>query len=83
MATKIRLARFGAKGAPTYRIVAASSKKARNGRFLEVLGHYDPKKGLKGTQLDQERVGYWKQQGAELSPTVKNILKSLQANAPR
>ena len=76
MATRLRLARFGAKGDPFYRIVAAHSKNCRNS-FIEVLGSYDPKKGMKEAKLDLERVAYWKKQGALSTDAVSQIIKSV------
>ncbi len=79
MAVHLRLARFGGKGAPFYRVVAAHHKNSRNGRCLEVLGSYDPKKGFKEAKIKVERVAYWKKQGALPSQAVSQILKSLKA----
>ncbi len=78
MSVVIRLKRFGSIKKPFYRIVAADKSAKRDGRFLEELGHYDPKKGQDNIALDRERVEYWLKNGAKPSETVKSILKKLE-----
>ncbi|HNU69981.1 MAG TPA: 30S ribosomal protein S16 [Myxococcota bacterium] len=73
---KIRLARFGAKKRPFYRIVAADSHGKRDGRYIELLGTYDPLKDPPEVRLNSERILYWKSVGAQLSDTVASILKA-------
>lgn len=75
MPVKIRLARHGAKKKPFYRIVAADSEFPRDGRFLEIIGTYDPLIDPAEVSLKQERVKYWIDQGAIPTTTVKNLLK--------
>jgi small subunit ribosomal protein S16 len=75
MAVKIRLARYGAKKRPFYRIVAADNDSPRDGRFLEKLGTYNPLRDPAQVSLDAERVKYWIGRGAEPTDTVKSILK--------
>jgi small subunit ribosomal protein S16 len=75
MAVKIRLARYGAKKRPFYRIVAADSDSPRDGRFLEKLGTYNPVKDPAQIILDAERIKYWIGQGAVPTDTVRSILK--------
>lgn len=77
--TKIRLARFGAKKKPFYRVVVAGIRSARDGRFLEVIGHYDPKKGIEKADFNKERASYWLSKGAQPTQVVKQIMKSAQA----
>jgi small subunit ribosomal protein S16 len=72
---KIRLARHGTKKRPFYRIVAAHGEKARNGRFLEILGTFDPRAAENQVNLKPERIQYWLGKGAQPSPTVKQLLK--------
>lgn len=72
---KIRLARHGTKKRPFYRIVAAHSEKARNGRFLEILGTFDPRAAENPVNLKPERIQYWLGKGAQPSPTVLQLLK--------
>lgn len=75
---KIRLARFGAKKRPFYRIVAAHGEFKRDGRFLEILGTYDPRvqEEAKKVNLKSDRVTYWLEKGAQPTETVKQILKT-------
>ena len=76
MSVKIRLARYGSKKSPYYRIVVASTEAPRDGRFLEFVGTYDPLKDHAEVTLKHERVKNWIEKGAVPSATVKNILKS-------
>lgn len=75
MSVKIRLARHGAKKRPYYRIVVADSQYARDGRFLENVGTYNPLQDPVEVTLKQERIKYWMDQGATPSDTVKSLLK--------
>jgi len=75
MPVKIRLARHGKKKKPFYRIVAADSEFPRDGRFLEIVGTYNPLIDPAEVSLKQERVKYWIDQGAIPTTTVKNLLK--------
>ncbi len=74
MAVRIRLARGGRKKRPFYRIVAAYSESPRDGRFLEVLGTYDPLKDPAEIKLDQEKVKKWLERGAKPSQTVRSLI---------
>ena len=78
MSVVIRLKRFGTKKKPFYRIVAATRSVKRDGKFIEELGHYDPKKQDDNIALDRERVEYWLKNGAKMSATVKSIVKKLE-----
>ena len=71
---KIRLQRFGAHKAPKYRIVAADSKSPRDGKFLEVVGTYNPLTNPAIVTVDAEKVQAWLAKGAQPTQTVKNIL---------
>ncbi len=71
----IRLKRMGSKGEPYYRIVAADRRKAPTGRFLDSFGFYDPLKKPMEIKVDEKRVFYWLDKGAQVSDTVKSILK--------
>ncbi|MCK4389765.1 MAG: 30S ribosomal protein S16 [Desulfobacterales bacterium] len=75
MSLKIRLARHGAKKRPYYRIVVASSDAPRDGRFLELVGSYDPLKKPAAVTLKHDRVKEWMKKGAVPTATVKSILK--------
>lgn len=72
---KIRLARHGTKKRPFYRIVAASSEAPRNGRFLEILGTYDPRSEKNPVVLKSDRIQHWLQCGAQPTETVSQLLK--------
>ncbi len=74
MAVKLRLTRMGAKKAPRYRIVAADSRTARDGRFIEILGYYDPTTEPETVKVDAEKALTWLNNGAQPSDTVRNIL---------
>jgi small subunit ribosomal protein S16 len=75
MATKIRLARYGARKNPFYRIVVADSESPRDGRFIEILGTYNPLAEPAAIELKQNRVQYWLEQGAKPTDTVRSIIK--------
>jgi small subunit ribosomal protein S16 len=75
MAVKIRLARHGAKKKPFYRIVATSSQAPRDGRFLEVLGTYNPLTEPAAIQVREDRVLDWLGKGAQPSDTVRSLLR--------
>jgi small subunit ribosomal protein S16 len=75
MSVKIRLARHGAKKRPFYRIVVADIESRRDGRFLEIVGTYNPLPDPAEVSLKDERVKYWIGQGAIPTATVKNLLK--------
>ncbi len=75
MSVKIRLARHGAKKKPFYRIVAADSRSPRDGRFLEVLGTYDPRNKAAGLRLKAEAIRGWLSRGAEVSTAVAKLIK--------
>ena len=72
----IRLARFGAKKKPFYRVVAIEKERARNGRSLEVLGHYNPMAHPAEVVLKRDRLDYWTRNGAQMSDTVKRLVES-------
>jgi small subunit ribosomal protein S16 len=71
---KLRLRRMGAKKQPSYRIVAAESSKPRDGRFIEIIGHYDPKTDPYTLRVDEERAKYWLDNGAQPTETVRALL---------
>lgn len=76
MAVRIRLTRKGSKKKPYYRLVAADSEAPRDGKFLEVLGTYDPKRNPAEISLQKEKVQRWLEKGATASDSAKAILKS-------
>ncbi len=71
----IRLRRAGATKKPHYRVVVADSRAWRDGRFVEILGHYDPRKNPAVVKIDAERADYWIGKGARPSDTVRSLLK--------
>ena len=70
----IRLARFGARKQPYYRIVAIEKDRARNGRSIEVVGTYNPRTSPASVELKYERIAYWQSVGAQLSPIVAKLV---------
>ena len=77
----IRLARFGAKKKPTYRVVVMDKERARNSRAVEVVGHYNPVATPAVVDLDYSRIEYWMKSGAQPSETVGRLLKNHPAPA--
>ena len=75
MAVAIRLRRTGRTKAPTYRIVVADSRSPRDGKFIEILGQYQPRTGEKALNLNAERANYWLDNGAQPSDTVRSLLR--------
>ena len=73
---KLRLQRFGAHKKPFYRIVAADSRSPRDGKFLEIVGTYNPITNPATVSVDAEKVNKWLANGAQPTVTVKNILKA-------
>lgn len=71
----IRLARFGAKKKPFYRVVVIEKERARNGRSLEVVGFYNPISRPVEVNLKHDRIDYWTKNGAQLSDTVKRLVE--------
>ena len=78
----IRLARFGAKKKPFYRVVVIEKEKARNGRNIEVVGHYNPLTQPAKVHLVHDRIAYWTKCGAQLSGAVAGLLKKNPAPEP-
>ena len=72
----IRLTRTGAKKKPRYRVVVIEKERARGGRFLEILGHYNPTADPIELKVDQERIQHWIGKGAQPSLTVARLLKA-------
>lgn len=79
MAVRIRLKRMGRKKRPFYRVVAADSRYPRDGRHLEVLGHYNPMTQPHTVKLELERVDYWLSVGAKPSDTVAGLIKKFRS----
>ena len=75
MAVKLRLMRMGKKKQPTYRLVAADGRSPRDGRFIEVLGTYEPRAEPSRINIDNEKAVNWLRKGAQPTETVQKILK--------
>ncbi|MXW22377.1 MAG: 30S ribosomal protein S16 [Candidatus Dadabacteria bacterium] len=74
---KIRLSRIGSKKKPFYRIVAADVRSPRDGKFLEILGHYDPRKKPHELKIDIERVQAWMDNGAKATNRVSKLISQV------
>ncbi|MGN1212955.1 MAG: 30S ribosomal protein S16 [Christensenellales bacterium] len=74
MSVVIRMARGGAKKKPFYRVVVADSRRARDGKFIEILGTFDPLKNPEEIKIDTERAKVWLGNGAQPSDTVRELL---------
>lgn len=75
MPATLRLMRVGRKGKPFYRVVVVDKRKKRNGRYIENLGTYNPLVDPAEIKLNQERLDYWKDKGAEISEGLHKLLK--------
>ena len=81
MAVAIRLKREGAKNSPYYKIVVADQRRPRDGKFIEIIGNYDPKKEGENFALQLDRAEYWVGVGARPSQTVGNIINKARKKA--
>src|SRR3954468_22077013 len=81
MAVSIRLRREGAKNRPYYKIVVADSRSPRDGKFIEIIGNYDPKKPGHNSTLNVARAEYWIDRGAQPSDTVRSLIKKSKKQA--
>ena len=79
----IRLARFGAKKKPSYRVVVIEKERARNSRSVEVVGFYNPVAQPTVVNLKHDRIEHWRKNGAQLSDTVERLLKKNPAAPPQ
>ncbi len=75
MAVKLRLVRMGKKKQPTYRVVAADSRSPRNGRFIEIVGTYEPRSDPSRIEIDGEKALAWLRKGAKPTETVEKLLR--------
>lgn len=83
MAVAIRLRREGSKDRPFYRIVVADSRKRRDGRFIEMIGTYDPMKKSENSLIDLEKADGWIGKGAKPSETVASIIRKARLAQPK
>jgi small subunit ribosomal protein S16 len=81
MAVSIRLRREGTTNRPYYKVVVADSRSPRDGKFIEIVGTYDPKKQGHNSTLEMERVEHWISKGAQPSDTVRSLIKKNRAVA--
>ena len=82
MAVSIRLRRTGSTRRPTYRVVVADSRSPRDGRFIEILGHYSPLTNPPTVKLDRAKVQAWIAKGAQPSNTVKRLMQNVREASP-
>jgi small subunit ribosomal protein S16 len=76
---KIRLRRTGARNQPSFRVVVADSRAARDGAFIDYLGHYNPRTDPPTLSIDREKARKWISQGAQPTDSVKQLLRTLDA----
>ncbi len=79
---RIRLTRMGAKKKPYYRVVVTERRQARDGSFVEILGHYNPGTNPPSIELKMDRVRHWLEHGAQPSETVQSLLKKATPPVP-
>ena len=71
----IRMRKMGSKKRPFFRVVVTDSRVARDSRFVEILGHYNPRLKPAKVEINRERIDYWVKQGAKMSDTVRTLVK--------
>jgi small subunit ribosomal protein S16 len=76
MSVRVRLTRVGSKKNPIWRIVVADQRSPRDGRFIEMIGHYNPQTEPSEIVIDDERLQHWLAQGAQPTNTVKKLMKA-------
>ncbi|MDQ6836900.1 MAG: 30S ribosomal protein S16 [Actinomycetota bacterium] len=81
MAVKLRLMRFGKKKQPVYRLVAADARSPRDGRFIEILGTYEPRQEPSRVVINRKRVDDWLSKGAQPTETVARLLRQAETEA--
>ena len=82
MAVRIRLTRKGRKKQPFYRIVVADSESPRDGKFLDIVGTYDPMQNPAAVSFDNEKLDSWMKKGAKPSQTVESLIKKFAPESP-
>jgi small subunit ribosomal protein S16 len=83
MGVSIRLRREGAKNRPYYKVVVADSRSPRDGKFIEIIGTYDPKKPGDNSTIKLDRAEYWVSKGAQPSDTVRSLIKQNKKQAAK
>ncbi|MBJ7259291.1 MAG: 30S ribosomal protein S16 [Chthoniobacterales bacterium] len=81
MAVAIRLRREGTRNRPYYKVVVADKRSPRDGKFIEIIGNYDPKKTGTNYKVDLDRIDHWVKNGAQMSDTVRSIVKKARGKA--
>mgnify|MGYP001375956943 CR=1 FL=1 len=81
MAVAIRLRREGNRNNPYYKVVVTDKRNPRDGKFIEIVGNYDPKKTGTNFKIDVERIDHWVKNGAQMSDTVRSMVKKARAAA--
>ena len=81
MSVSIRLRREGSLNNPYYKVVVADQRSPRDGKFIELVGNYDPKKPGDNSKVDLSRIDYWIKNGAQPSDTVRSIIKKARKKA--
>jgi small subunit ribosomal protein S16 len=76
VAARIRLARVGSKKNPVFRVVVADSRSPRDGKFIEILGRYNPQTDPSTIELDEQKLREWIEKGAQPSSTVQRLMKA-------
>ena len=76
MAVKIRLTRVGSKKNPVYRVVVADSRSPRDGKFIEIIGRYNPQTDPSTIDLDEDKIKAWLDKGAQPTDTVRRLMKA-------
>jgi small subunit ribosomal protein S16 len=76
MSVRVRLTRVGSKKNPIWRIVVADQRSPRDGRFIEMIGHYNPQTEPSEIKIDEERLRHWLGRGAQPTNTVKKLMKA-------
>ncbi|RJR27389.1 30S ribosomal protein S16 [candidate division WWE3 bacterium] len=82
MSITIRLARIGRKNSPAYKVVVANTRSKRNGRFLDILGHYNPSETPVALEIDKKRLEDWRSKGALITDSVTNLLEGNYSYTP-
>jgi small subunit ribosomal protein S16 len=78
----IRLRRAGSKNRPFYRVVVTETRSARDGRFVEVLGHYNPRTKPETIEIDRDRMAHWLKSGAKASDTIRTLVDRMPPAPP-
>ena len=81
MAVAIRRRREGTRNSPYYKVVVADKRSPRDGKFIEIIGTYDPKKAGTNYKVDLARIDHWVKNGAQMSDTVRSIVKKARGEA--